>query len=75
MCSTPPQIVQSPPQNSIMTGIRRVIKKMVIAGFHECLAGKAFLRDTREIFCFAILSYLLYYILTHTIYTIITHIC
>ena len=47
---------------------------MVIAGFHECLTGKAFLWDTREIFSFAIISYLLYYILTHTIYTIITHI-
>ena len=49
--------------------------KMEIAGFCECLTSKAFLRDTREIVCFAILSYLLHYILTHTIYTIITHKC
>ena len=49
--------------------------KMEIAGFCECLTSKAFLRDTRKIVCFAILSYLLHYILTHTIYTIITHKC
>ena len=53
-----------------MTRIRRV----VIVGFREWLAGKAFPWDTRETFCFAILSYLLHYFLTHTIYTIITHI-
>ena len=49
--------------------------RMETAGFRECLAGKAFPRDTRETICFAILSYLLHYILTHTIYTIITHRC
>ena len=43
---------------------------MVIAGFRCCLAGKAFLRDTCETFCFAILSYLLYPISTHTIYIV-----
>ena len=48
---------------------------MVIAGFCECLAGKAFSRDTRETFCFAILSYLIHPVPTHTIYTHITHIC
>ena len=49
--------------------------KIVTAGFRKCLTGKVFPWDTSEIFCFAILSYLLHYILTHTIYTIITHIC
>ena len=44
------------------------------AMFRECLAGKAFLRDTRETFCFAILSYVLHHVFTHTIYTLITHI-
>ena len=47
---------------------------MVIAGFRECLIGKAFSRDTRETFCFAILSYLIHHVPTHTIYTHITHI-
>ena len=47
---------------------------MVTAGFRKCLAGKAFLRDTRETFCFAILLYLMHLISTHTIYTHITHI-
>ena len=46
--------------------------RMEIAGFCECLAGKAFPQDTRETVCFVILSYLLHYILIHTIYTIIT---
>ena len=54
-----------------MTGIRRV----VTAGFHECLTGKAFPRDTHEIFYFVNLSYLIHPISTHTIYTPITHIC
>ena len=49
--------------------------RMKTAGFRECLAGKAFPRDTRETVYFAILSFLLHYILTHTIYTIITHRC
>ena len=48
---------------------------MEIAGFRECLVSKAFPRDTREIVYFAILSYLLHYILTHAIYTIIIHRC
>ena len=45
------------------------------ASFRECLASKAFLWDTHETVYFAILSYLLHYILTHTIYTIITNRC
>ena len=49
--------------------------RMVMAGFRECLASKAFLRDTRETFYFANLSYLIHPISTHTIYTPITHIC
>ena len=48
---------------------------MKTAGFCECFTGKAFPQDTRKRVCFAILSYLLHYILTHTIYTIITHRC
>ena len=47
---------------------------MVIVGFREYLAGKAFLRDTRETFYFANLSYLIHQVSTHTIYTLITHI-
>ena len=47
---------------------------MVTASFHECLVGKAFLRDTHETFCFANLSYLIHQVSTHTIYTHITHI-
>ena len=43
--------------------------RMEIAVFRKCLAGKAFLRDTRETFCFAELSILIHSILTHTIYT------
>ena len=46
----------------------------MIAGFREYFTGKAFPRDTRETFCFAILAYLLHYVFTHTIYTHITHI-
>ena len=53
-----------------MTGMRRVMT----ASFRQYFAGKAFSRDTRETFCFAILAYLLHYVFTHTIYTIITHI-
>ena len=53
-----------------MTGMQRVM----IAGFREYFAGKAFPWDTRETFYFAILAYLLHYIFTHTIYIIITHI-
>ena len=48
--------------------------QMVTAGFRECLAGKAFSRDTHETFCFANLSYLIHQVSTHTIYTHITHI-
>ena len=47
---------------------------MLTVGFREYFVGKAFLRDTRETFCFAILSYLIHHVFTHTIYTIITHI-
>ena len=43
--------------------------------FASLSRGKAFLRDTRETFCFAILSYLIHLISNHTIYTHITHIC
>jgi len=43
-------------------------------GFRECLACKAFPRNTRETFYFAILSFLLYQVFTHTIHTLITHI-
>ena len=49
--------------------------QMVTAGFRECLADKAFPRDTCETFYFAIFSYLIHLISTHTIYTHITHIC
>ena len=48
--------------------------QMVIVGFCECLAGKAFPRDTRETFCFANLLYLIHLVSIHTIYTHITHI-
>ena len=47
---------------------------MVTASFHECLVGKAFLRDTHETFCFANLSYLIHQVFTHNIYTHSTHI-
>ena len=36
-------------------------------GFRECLAGKAFPRNTRETLCFAILSFLLYHTLCFAI--------
>ena len=49
--------------------------QMETAMFRECLAGKAFPRDTHETFCFAELSILIHSILTHTIYTPITHRC
>ena len=48
--------------------------QMMIAGFREYFVDKAFLRDTCETFCFAILSYLIHHVSTYTIYTIITHI-
>ena len=44
-------------------------------GFHKCLVGKAFPRDTHKTFCFAELSILIHSILIHTIYTPITHTC
>ena len=44
------------------------------ASFLECLASKAFPRDTCKTFCFANLSYLIHQVSTHTIYTHITHI-
>ena len=49
--------------------------RMVIAGFRECLASKAFPRDIRETFYFVNLSYLIHHIPNHTIYTHITHKC
>ena len=49
--------------------------RMEIASFRECFASKAFPRDTREIFCFAELLYLIHTICSHTIYTHITHKC
>ena len=49
--------------------------RLVTAWFRECLAGKAFPRDTHETFCFAELSFLIHTIYTHTIYTHITHRC
>ena len=42
------------------------------AVFRECLAGKAFLRDTRKILCFARLSFLMH---TFCAYIIYTHRC
>ena len=62
-----------------MTGMRRVMtdsdswfRKCLMGKclMGKCLTGKAFLRDTRETFCFANLSYLIYQVSTH-----ITHIC
>ena len=47
---------------------------MVTVGFREYFAGKFFPQDTRETFCFAILSYLIHHVSTHTIYTHITYI-
>ena len=49
--------------------------QMVTAVSYEYLAGKAFSRDTCEIFCFARLYYLIHTFCTHTIYTHITHKC
>ena len=49
--------------------------RMEIVGFCECLADKAFPRDTRETFCFTELSYLIHTFFTHTIYTPVTHRC
>ena len=49
--------------------------RMEIAGFRKCFTDKAFSQDTRETFCFAELSFLIYTICTHTIYTHITHRC
>ena len=45
---------------------------METAVSREYLAGKAFLRDTRETFCFARLYYLIHTFCTYTIYTHIT---
>ena len=58
-----------------MIGMQRVKDKMETTGFRECLIGKAFSWDTCETVRFAILSYLVHYILIHTIYSIITHRC
>ena len=49
--------------------------RMETVGFHECFAGKAFPRDTRETFCFVEQSFMIHTICTHTIYIPITHIC
>ena len=49
--------------------------QMETAMFRKCLAGKAFPRDTREIFCFARLSFLIHTFYAYTIYTHITHRC
>ena len=43
--------------------------------YREYLVGKAFLRDTREAFCFANLSSLIHTFCAYTIYTHITHKC
>ena len=48
---------------------------MEIAVSREYLAGKAFLRDTREIFCSASLSNLIHTFYAYIIYTHITHKC
>ena len=48
---------------------------METAVFRENLAGKAFPRDTREMFCSASLYYMIHTFCTHTIYTHITHNC
>ena len=48
---------------------------MEIAGFRECLVGKAFSRDTHKTLYFTKLSYLIHTFFTHTIYTPITHRC
>ena len=58
-----------------ITGMRRVNFRMETAGFRECLAGKAFLWDTRKTFYFSELSCLIHTFFTHTIYTPINHIC
>ena len=43
--------------------------QMVTTSFHEYFVSKAFPQDTRETFCFAILSYLIHHVSTYTIYT------
>ena len=48
---------------------------MEIVVSREYLAGKAFLRDTREIFCSASLSNLIHTFYAYIIYTHITHKC
>ena len=50
-------------------------ERMETAGFRECLASKAFPRDTRETFYFTKLSFLIHTFCTHTIYINITHRC
>ena len=62
--------LRSEPCAEHMTGMGRVM----IVGFSEYFADKAFPRDTSETFYFAILAYLLHHVFTHTIYTLITHI-
>ena len=50
-------------------------KQMETAVYHEYLAGKAFLRDTQEIFCSASLYYLIHTFCTHAMYSHINHNC
>ena len=61
--------LQSEACDQHMTEMRRVIT----TSFHECLAGKAFPRDTRKTLYFVNLSYLIHPVPNHTIYTHITH--
>ena len=56
---------QSEPYAEHMTGMQRVLT----GSFRKYFVGKAFLQNTHETFCFAILAYLLHHVFTH-----ITHI-
>ena len=56
-----------------MTGMQRVSTDRDSC-VRKYLVGKAFPRDTRKIFCFVRLYYLIHIFCTHTIYTHITHI-
>ena len=49
--------------------------QMETAMFRECLMGKAFSWDTREIFCFAKLSFLIHTFCVYATYTHFTHKC
>ena len=50
-------------------------RQMETAVFRECLAGKAFPRDTCKTFYFTRLSFLIHNFCAYTIYTHITHRC